>query len=292
MTTGAARRGDPAAPVIVRNVLLASGSSADLGAVGPLLAGTKEGGVLDFAATVLEPEVGDREALAQWRQRAWGTPAPPEAATAWGEAAGGELGYRFFTRVAPPEQWLEAVAKIVPTVDFDLIYQAVDGSFAGRTAWRSGELAAYDWLDPTLDYDVPSPLGPALDAMSGPVDLDDGAGYSEPIGFTSERAGDWASALVAEAGPVLFAFSLWLLDPGDVEAGDAWRPYYGPLTDWTVRPAAASVAEWVERTMARAFEVATAQGPPRTPHAELETRVIVEVFPASAEGWYRIPPVR
>lgn len=89
---------------------------------------------LNLSAAVPEPARLDDPAAREWRQQNWGTPAPPFDVTMWGDPAQHELGHRFRTEVAPPETWLEAVAKRFPDLAFDLVYQADDHGFAGRTA--------------------------------------------------------------------------------------------------------------------------------------------------------------
>jgi hypothetical protein len=275
----------------VRNVLLITGASNDLVLSAAALGGATGTASLSFATVVPEPEALEADRLRDWRQQAWGTPEPPKDPETWGDPAYGELGCRFVTAVAPPEVWLEAIARRFPSLAFDLIYQAVDGAYAGRTARRRGELASYDWLDPELDYDLPRELAAPAETLSGSLTLDDVTSYADPIAFTIEQLDEWGRGLTLPSDRALFAFSLWLFDLGDLETGDDWTHYYGPLTDWAIRDVGAELRTWVESTMARALEIAAWQGPERALDTVLETRVLVEVFPTTVEGWYRIPPV-
>lgn len=213
--------------------------------------------------------------------------APPDQTTIEGDPGDGEVFFRFVTVEAPAETWLELLGRGHPTVTLTLIYQALDHSFAGRTVWEKGELAAYDWFDPALDYDMPDDLVEPIDLRAGAVNLDDEETYAEPIEFVLQMLDEMAEAL-PDAGNAVAWVYLDLADPGDYEQLDEWTPYFGPMTDWgVVDLSGEQLFAWVEEMLRRAFKYAAENGPDRRTDFEAETTVVVHVYPASAEGWFR-----
>lgn len=199
-----------------------------------------------------------------------------------------EVWLRFFTRESPAEVWLEPIGRSHTGVTSTLIYQALDRGFAGRTVWQDGELSAYDWFDPALDYDMPSDLVDPMDLRAGAVNLDEEATYPESIEFVLQQVDEMAEAMPDGVNRALVWFYLDLSDPGDYEQLDEWTPYFGPMTDWAVVDLQGdALFEWVEGALHRAFKQAAENGPQREDGLELETTVLVHLYPSEAEGWFR-----